>query len=191
VTLGGSTQVETNNGFVYDPDTNTWGPQLNSAFPTGTIGDAQGIVLADKRFIVANINNSNMEAFDPATNSLIALNPTGKVDRNNEEGWNLLPDNTVLTVDAFVASTFEIFNATTTPPTWSTPTGTTPSCSSTAADDGAINITDFPSISPGKQLRGGRPARSRLQARHFGNETAERLTTGHRPLVATDYMISH
>ena len=147
VTLGGSTQVETNIGFVYDPDTNTWGPQLNSAFATGTIGDAQGIVLADKRFIVANINNSNVEAFDPATNSLIALNPTGKVDRNNEEGWNLLPDNTLLTVDAFVASTFEIFNATTTPPTWSTPTGTTPNMFVNGSTTELINITDFPSIS--------------------------------------------
>ena len=155
VTLGGSTQVETNIGFVYDPETNTWGPQLNSAFATGTIGDAQGIVLADKRFIVANINNSNVEAFDPATNSLVALNPTGKVDRNNEEGWNLLPDNTVLTVDAFFASTFE---SSTRPPRrrrGAPPPEPRPTCSSTAARRSSSTSPTSPASPPDRSFEVG------------------------------------
>src|SRR4029077_7292977 len=80
VKTSGSGQGQTNIGFVYNPANNPWSSQLNSAFASGTVGDAVSVVLPDKRFVVANINNGDMEAFDPATNSLVALNPPGKLD---------------------------------------------------------------------------------------------------------------
>lgn len=102
--------VWTNVGFLYDPVANRWSPQLDEAFGGGRIGDAMGIVLADGRFILSDILSGNVEAFDPDTLSFTPLNPPGKLDINNEEGWNMLPDGTVLTVDSRLVSSFEIYD---------------------------------------------------------------------------------
>jgi len=144
VKTSGSGQVQTNIGFVYNPANNTWSSQLNSAFASGTVGDAVSVVLPDKRFVVANINNGDMEAFDPATNSLVALNPPGKLDGNDEEGWNLLPDNTFLAVDAGLVATFELFDPVAN--SWSHP-GSSPNMFVNGSTTDTLNITDFPSLS--------------------------------------------
>lgn len=102
--------VWTNIGFLYDPVANAWSPQLSEAFGGGRIGDAMGIVLADGTFILSDILSGNVEAFDPDTLSFTPLNPLGKLDINNEEGWNILPDGTVLTVDSRLVSSFEIYD---------------------------------------------------------------------------------
>jgi hypothetical protein len=115
VVIGGEynpvgTAVWTNIGFIYDPATNSWSSQLAEVFGGGNIGDAQAIVLADGTFVLTNITNGNIEALDATTLTFTALNPPGKDDQNNEENWNLLPDGTILTVDAHINSSFEIYD---------------------------------------------------------------------------------
>ena len=104
----------TNIGFMYDPVANAWSSQLTVPFATGCVGDAQGIILEDGRLLLADsICSTNIAQFNPATLTFTVLNPTGKADSNNEENWNILPDGRVLTVDARIASSFEIYDPST------------------------------------------------------------------------------
>src|SRR2546430_14684989 len=48
--------------------------------------------------LLANIGNSDIASFDPATLTFTALARTGKDDINDEEGWHQLPSGTFLTV---------------------------------------------------------------------------------------------
>ncbi|MCE9579551.1 MAG: hypothetical protein K8W52_40900 [Deltaproteobacteria bacterium] len=88
-----------NQGAIYDPVTNTW---TTVTPPAGwqTIGDAQSVVLANGQFMLANCCSTEAALLDPKTLSWTPTGLTGKADSNNEEGWTLLADGTVLTVDA-------------------------------------------------------------------------------------------
>jgi hypothetical protein len=98
-------QVWTNQGAIYDPVGNTWS---SVSPPPGwsTIGDAQSVILADGRYMLANCCTSEQAILGPIPLPQNAQNftwtPTGtnKADINDEEGWTLLPDGSVLTVDA-------------------------------------------------------------------------------------------
>ena len=90
----------TNQGAIYDPRTNVW----TVVPPPGgwnIMGDAESVVLADGTFMVANCCSfpSLAALLDGKT---LRWTPTGanKRDSYDEEGWTLLPDRTVLTVDA-------------------------------------------------------------------------------------------
>lgn len=105
----GTHEVWTNQGAIYDPVANTW---TCIAAPTGwnQIGDAPSVVLPDGTFMVANPLASTVATLNTATNppSFNApFTPTGKsADKsgyNNEEGWYLLPDGTVLTLEVWNA----------------------------------------------------------------------------------------
>jgi hypothetical protein len=104
----GDQQVETNLGAVYQPTTNTWTPLTPPPGFSG-IGDAQSVVFPDGTFMVADIFNEQSAELDPKTMTWTVLPGTGKQDRNSEEGWNLLPDGTVLTTDAIDAPNAEKF----------------------------------------------------------------------------------
>ncbi len=98
-------------GFMYDPVTDTWSSQLSVPWGAGTIGDAQGIVLDDGTLLLArSIGSTAVATFNQATLTFTATSPTGKADSNNEENWNILPDGTVLTVDARIQSQSEIYD---------------------------------------------------------------------------------
>jgi hypothetical protein len=90
----------TNKGAIYDPVADTW---TSVTPPAGwsTIGDAQGVVLANGTFMLANCCTTQAALFNAAT---LTWTPTGsgKFDVNDEEGWTLLPNRKVLTVDAYV-----------------------------------------------------------------------------------------
>src|ERR1041385_6789708 len=92
--------VWTNMGAIYDPLANQW---TSVAPPSGwkTIGDAQSTVLANGTFMLANCCTTETALFNAAT---MTWTPTGagKFDVNDEEGWTLLPNGKVLTVDAYV-----------------------------------------------------------------------------------------
>jgi len=103
-------QVWTNMGFMYDPTTDKWSAQLTEPFGTGNVGDTQSVILANGTMLIADISNGNVASFNPSTRTFTALNPTGKNDRNDEEGWNILPDGRVLTVDSGTANTSEIYD---------------------------------------------------------------------------------
>jgi hypothetical protein len=89
-----------NLGAIYNPLTNTW---KHVKPPKGwtTIGDAQSVVLANGTYMQANCCSWQSALLDPATLTWTNTG-VGKYDPNDEEGWNLLPNRQVLTVDAYV-----------------------------------------------------------------------------------------
>ena len=110
--------IWTAEGAIYDPRANVWrsvapppffdvqetsfSPPLT--FPpifAQTIGDAQSIVLPNGVYMQADCCTKQAALLDAKT---LTWTPTGagKYDINDEEGWNLLPNGEVLTVDAYV-----------------------------------------------------------------------------------------
>lgn len=106
--------VWTNQAAIYDPIANVW---ASVAPPTGwgTIGDAQSVVLANGIYMQANCCNKQQALLNPNTLTWTIVG-RGKFDVNDEEGWTLLPDQTVLTIDAYVfqyerdGKNYEIYN---------------------------------------------------------------------------------
>ena len=92
--------VWTNMGAIYDPGTNNW-TMVKPPAGWSTIGDAQSVVLANGTYMQANCCTTQSALLNPAT---LAWAPTGanKFDVYDEEGWTLLPNGKVLTVDAYV-----------------------------------------------------------------------------------------
>jgi hypothetical protein len=95
---GGAKGVWTTLGAIYDPVSDTW---ASVAPPAGwtTIGDAQSEVLPNGTFMLANCCTTEAALLNPTT---LTWTPTGsgKADINDEEGWTLLPNNDVITVDS-------------------------------------------------------------------------------------------
>jgi hypothetical protein len=92
--------VWTNLGAIYNPLTNIW-TVVNPPTGWSTIGDAQGVVLANGTFMQANCCTTEAALLNP-TNLTWTATGTGKFDVYDEEGWTLLPNKQVLTVDAYV-----------------------------------------------------------------------------------------
>jgi hypothetical protein len=106
---GSGQTADTNRGAIYDPMTNEWS---NLDAPGGffSIGDAQSVVLPDGKWMLADpvgnctsVCGRGTALLDPATLTWTTLSSNldvnGKADSTDEEGWTLLPDGTVLTVD--------------------------------------------------------------------------------------------
>ena len=99
--------VWTDQGAIYDPLANTWTLVAPPPFFGGfgpfprTIGDAQSVVLFDGTFMLADCCTRDTALLDATT---LTWTPTGKnkFDIHDEEGWTLLPNKKVLTVDAYV-----------------------------------------------------------------------------------------
>ncbi len=98
--------VWTNKGAIYDPRANRW-----SVLPAppgwANVGDAQCAVLPDGRFLLAMPFDTRLAALNPTTLTWTTLNGTGKTDRFDEEGWTLMPDGSIFTVDAINAPAAE------------------------------------------------------------------------------------
>jgi len=92
--------VWTNLGAIYDPVADTW-TSVNPPHGWTSVGDAQSVVLPDGTYMQANCCTSQAALLDPES---LTWRPTGhgKYDPNEEEGWTLLPNGNVLTVDAYV-----------------------------------------------------------------------------------------
>jgi hypothetical protein len=95
-----SQYVWTTQGAFYDPVANTW-TNVNPPSGWSTIGDASGIVLFNKTFMLANCCTREQALFNEST---LTWTPTGanKFDENDDEGWVLLPNGKVLCVDAYL-----------------------------------------------------------------------------------------
>jgi len=89
---------DTNLGQIYDPVSDTWGP-LPSPPGWAQVGDAVCCVFPDGRFMIGALLTGDCIIYDPTTN-LWSPAATEAV-RTNEQGWVLLPDNTILTVECF------------------------------------------------------------------------------------------
>ncbi|MFO0725503.1 MAG: hypothetical protein U1E65_17095 [Myxococcota bacterium] len=86
-------------GAIFDPVSEQW-TLLDGPPGWQTVGDAQSVVLADGRFILANCCTTEMAVLDPATLTWSSITSDGKVDIFDEEGWTLLPNGKVLTTDS-------------------------------------------------------------------------------------------
>jgi len=98
----------TNLGAIYDPKANTW---TNLPAPTGWqyIGDSPSAVLPNGFYLVGNKLTKSMAALNPKTLKWTVLAGAGKSDFNAEEGWTLLPDGSILTMDVKNAPNSERF----------------------------------------------------------------------------------
>jgi hypothetical protein len=95
----------TNLGAIYDPLTNKWAP-VSPPSGWANIGDAQSVILSNGTYMQANALNTQQALLNATTLTWTATG-SGKKDRFDEEGWTLLPDGTVLTVDALNAPNAE------------------------------------------------------------------------------------
>jgi hypothetical protein len=95
----GGMPVWTSMGAIYHPLFGAW---RNVPPPMGwaNIGDAQTVVLNDGTYMLANALTKQQALFNAANLTWTATG-TGKADRNDEEGWTLLPSGDVLAVDAY------------------------------------------------------------------------------------------
>jgi hypothetical protein len=111
------TAVWTTLGAIYNPLTNKW-TAVNPPSGWSHIGDAQAILLANGTYTQAsccdgNTGNYFQAYFNPTTLTWTNLTSDGKADRFDEEGWGLLPNGDILTVDAINAPHYELFNPST------------------------------------------------------------------------------
>jgi hypothetical protein len=95
---GCAAHAETNLGAIYDPVANLW-TSLPSPPGWSQFGDATNVVLPKGNLLLAQNSSTGIAELNPYTLTWTNLNSSGKAGANAEEGWTLLPDGTVLTVD--------------------------------------------------------------------------------------------
>jgi len=100
----------TNLGAIYDPKANVW-TNLPAPSTWSYIGDSPSVVLPNGTFMVGNKLTKSMALLSAKTLTWTVLPGTGKSDFNAEEGWTLLPDGSVLTMDVKNAPNSERFVA--------------------------------------------------------------------------------
>jgi hypothetical protein len=115
-----TSDVETTLGAIYNPVTNAW---TSITPPSGWthIGDGQSAVLPNGTFMLGNCGLAGsicspyelQQALLNATSLTWTITGTGKADNNSEEGWTLLPNGDVLTVDVWNGTESEVYNPTT------------------------------------------------------------------------------
>ena len=95
--------VWTTQGAIYDPVADSW---TNVAPPSGWVntGDAQSVNLANGTYMQASCCDSppKWAYLNPTTLMWTNFQGNGKFDVFDEEGWNMLPNGKILTVDAYV-----------------------------------------------------------------------------------------
>jgi len=88
----------TNMSAVYDPVADTW--RMIAAPPSVPyIGDPPSVVLPDGSFVFGSKLGREMWRLDPLSLTWTSVPVTGKSDDFAEEGWTLLPNGNLFTVD--------------------------------------------------------------------------------------------
>lgn len=98
----------TNLGAIYDPKANTW-TNLPPPSSWQYIGDSPSVVLPNGFYMVGNKLTKSLAVLNPKTLTWTVLPGNGKSDFDAEEGWTLLPDRSVLTMDVKNAPNSERF----------------------------------------------------------------------------------
>lgn len=88
----------TNLGAVYDPVANAWS-SVSPPHGWSNIGDSPSIVLPNGKFLLGKKLTKQLAELDPKNMKWRIVSSTGKLDFNAAEGWTLLPDGDILTVD--------------------------------------------------------------------------------------------
>lgn len=107
----------TNQGAIYDPVTNSWTsvpppPFFIDLFPPravfapNPIGDSASVVLPDGTFMLADKMSRQQALLNLKTLTWTQTGQTTKADMNDEEGWTLLPNGKVLTIDCYTDYNF-------------------------------------------------------------------------------------
>jgi hypothetical protein len=107
----------TNNGAIYDPVADKWTrvtpPSFfvdlyppRAVFAPHPIGDSASVILADGTFMLADKMSHQAALLDLKTMTWTETGTSTKADLNDEEGWTLLPDGKVLTVDCYTDFAF-------------------------------------------------------------------------------------
>ena len=92
----------TNLGAIYDPVANTWESVAPPPFiAPNKIGDACSVVLNDGTFMLQIPATRQAALLNASTLGWTETGTSTKFDRNAEEGWVLLPNGKVLTVDCY------------------------------------------------------------------------------------------
>lgn len=105
----------TNMGAIYDPVGNSW---TALGHPSGWtwIGDSPSTMVPSGQMLMGQKLTEADAQLDPTTLKWHRVGDAGKADINSEEGWTLLPDGTILTVDvknsASLSENSEIYNPT-------------------------------------------------------------------------------
>jgi hypothetical protein len=88
----------TNRSAMYDPVADSW---TMIAAPSGVdyIGDTTSAVLADGHFVFGTKLGRAMWRLDPVSLTWASVPATGKADNFAEEGWTLLPNGDLFTID--------------------------------------------------------------------------------------------
>ncbi len=106
---GGYDLQLTNLGAVYDPTANTW-TSIGHPKKWNWIGDSPSMVLADGSYFMGQKLTKRDAELNYKTMQWKTVSDKGKADWNAEEGYNLLPDGTVLSVDVKNAPNSELYN---------------------------------------------------------------------------------
>jgi hypothetical protein len=118
----------THKGAIYDPVADKWTMVSPPAFfvdlypprrkfAPHPIGDSQSVVLADGTFMLADKMSHQAALLDLKTMTWTETGTNTKADLNDEEGWTLLPDGRVLTVDCYTDFFFKLIPSYPTDPT--------------------------------------------------------------------------
>lgn len=108
-----------NRGAIYDPVADQWTavpapPFFTDLYPPralfapNPIGDSASVVLADGRFMLADKMSRQAALLDLRTLTWTETGTGTKADLNDEEGWTLLPNGKVLTVDCYTDAYFKL-----------------------------------------------------------------------------------
>jgi hypothetical protein len=88
----------TNLGAVYDPVKQTW-TAVKPPKGWQNIGDSPSVVLPNGEFLLGDKLHKRGAVLNPKTMKWAAVGYKGKNDFNAEEGWELMPNGTILTWD--------------------------------------------------------------------------------------------
>ena len=88
----------TNLGAIYNPVAQSW-TKVDPPKGWQNIGDSPSVVLPNGKFLLGDKLHKRGALLDPSTMKWTAVGYTGKADFDAEEGWTLMPDGSVLTVD--------------------------------------------------------------------------------------------
>jgi hypothetical protein len=99
-------------GAVYDPVQNKW-TTINPPSGWTQMGDCGSITLPSGNVMVQDAVNSNIALLNVPGLTWTSPYTSGKADGNDEEGWTLLPNGNVLTVDTKNGTNSEILNTST------------------------------------------------------------------------------